>query len=167
MRFAALLVLFALPVYATDKPSAPPSQDQRQDQAQQQHQSTATTVTTGGGQGGGASNQLAIGGDSVRSLGLANGAPIPAVCPPGLVPGKRGKRGLLAGGLVALSAVCVPPTPEEAAAMREATDLERARLLIDAGRPELAVQLLYPEETPTVNDVCGDRVDRVVKECAK
>jgi hypothetical protein len=118
--------------HATEKPAT-----QSQSQITNANQANAQTVNAAGGQGGGASNQLSIGGDRSTAVALAHGAPIPAQCPAGLVPGKRGKRGLVAG-LVALSAVCVPPTAEEAAAMQIARDHELAlgRLAVDAARAE-------------------------------
>jgi hypothetical protein len=69
------------------------------------------------------------------AIGIATTAPTSPVCPDGLVPGKRGKRGLVVA-IVGLSAICVAPDESQAAAIEahRAHELELARLHVEALR---------------------------------
>lgn len=136
---ALFVAMFAGAVFASDKQTAPTT---TQAQAQSQQQSTASTSA--------ASNDLTVGGD--RSLALFNGSVAAPSCPQGLVPGRRLKRAI-ASPLYSASAVCVPPSEAEAAAMQVQRDhelrlaelaagLERERLAIERDRLKLESQRL-------------------------
>jgi hypothetical protein len=126
MRFLLLLALLPFAAWATDPPTTPPVEVDVDVTNTQGHQQS---------QGQQASNNLTLGGDRATAVALAHGAPIPPQGPAGLIPGRRGKRGLVAG-VVALSAVCVAPPEAEAAAMQVARDheLAMARLGVEAAK---------------------------------
>lgn len=88
---------------------------------------------------GASQNQSSALDDHSRStaIALGNGAPPPPQCPPGLVPGKHGKRGLYVG-FVGLSALCTAPDESQALAMAKAhaDEVELAKLRIEAARAE-------------------------------
>lgn len=89
-------------------------------------------VTTSGASGGDASNSMNVEGD--RALALATGAPIPAACPPGLMPGKGFKRGIgMVFGAWNMSGTCQAPTELERVAIdaQREHELELARVPLE------------------------------------
>lgn len=96
-------------------------------------ESTVNTTLGGASQ----SSSTTIEGD--RALALATGAPIPAMCPPGLIPGRGMKRGFGAAfGLWGMSGTCQAPTETERSALdaQRAHELELARVPMEEMKAE-------------------------------
>ena len=164
MRFLWLTIFASASAWATHPPPEPvkpaqqQSQQQEQDQDQQQTQSanaqqSQTTTATGGSN----TNSTSVNVESERQapstfVGAASpSAPCYAVNGFNLgVPGAGGGR-----FKSKLDSDCV---------IRE-----RARLLIEAGRADLAVALLYPDAPPAQRTdtavVCQEHTDRALAEC--
>lgn len=141
---------FAFSAWATTPEPAPVPQSQAQEQAQaqeqgqgqSQNQSAQSSAAGGASSSAGGAGGASTGVGSVESsfdslsLGLPGQTGAPAVGGHPCLEHTRGGSGLSIGvsGRTRLNGPCM--------------DLERAKILIDAGRADLAVRLLYPDAPP-------------------
>jgi hypothetical protein len=125
MRFLCFALLFVSATASATKPQIEPAKpestqvEQQQSQGQQQEQSASNVAG-------------AV--VSSRALSLFNASAIPSQCPPGWVPGRKGKRGWQSP-VVGVSAIC--ERDEQAVAdiaAARAHELEVLRLQIELAR---------------------------------
>jgi hypothetical protein len=117
-------------------------------------------------------SQSAMTGSSTASVGaqrtvaLANAAAIPPTCPSGLVPG-RGKHRAHGSALYSVSAVCVAPDAEQAAAIeaQRAHEIALARVAVEAARAEAERERAVAERLVALRDVCKAYADRALEVC--